>query len=75
MAITETKRKHTQEFLRARLEASLIKHSTKRVKGNLKSTVTFYNLEDDKFRKVLDDLTESIEEYLSCDFWTKKVIQ
>jgi len=75
MSVTESRIKLTKEFIAGRLESALRDHSIKRTKGNFKHQVTFYTLHDDKFDKVINEVKNSLHEYLEQDFWTENCIE
>tara|TARA_R110001606_G_C15254766_1_gene637796 strand:+ start:418 stop:633 length:216 start_codon:yes stop_codon:yes gene_type:complete len=69
--INENRKKLMKEFMGARMIKALEDHSDKttRYAGRGCQAVNFYNLTDLEWEGLVEDVMESMNEYLSGDFW------
>ena len=74
MAVKEDRIESMKKFMSSRIESALFEHSNQHKFQGRRSTVTFHQLPQEKFRDVLKELENSIHEYLEQDFWDKKQI-
>ena len=74
MAVKEDRIKLMKEFMNSRIESALLEHSNKHEVQGRKSKVTFHQLPQEKFKSVIKEIENSLNEYLEQDFWDKKQI-